>query len=197
MIGKFNNLIGNKYHMLTVLSREPNTKGGEARWLCLCDCGNTHKVTAGPLTKGKITNCGCIRKEKLKLTFGLSAKNMLIRTYKWHAKERNLLFELSYDELIILFEGNCFYCDTKPEQKILKQRMNGSFIYNGIDRINNELGYIKDNVVSCCKKCNIAKNNYSIEEFLSWLLKVTKNINSIELKLLEAKTKYVEFDQRQ
>ena len=31
--------------------------------------------------------------------------------------------------------------------------------YNGVDRKFNKKGYEIDNVISCCKICNIAKNN--------------------------------------
>lgn len=40
---------------------------------------------------------------------------------------------------------------------------------NGIDRKDNQLGYEILNVVSCCKICNIAKNDMKICEFLSWI----------------------------
>ena len=41
-----------------------------------------------------------------------------------------------------------------------------------IDRIDNSKGYIKGNVVSCCKKCNTAKNTMTTEEFKQWIKKV-------------------------
>jgi hypothetical protein len=35
------NLIGKKFHKLTVLLRHPeNHKGGDSQWICFCDCGN-------------------------------------------------------------------------------------------------------------------------------------------------------------
>jgi hypothetical protein len=30
----------------------------------------------------------------------------------------------------------------------------GEWVYNGIDRVDNNKQYIKENLVSCCKKCN-------------------------------------------
>ena len=51
--------------------------------------------------------------------------------------------------------------------------------YNGIDRIDSTKGYFNDNVVSCCKVCNRAKSNLSLEDFKQWAanlyLKTIKN----------------------
>jgi hypothetical protein len=41
--------------------------------------------------------------------------------------------------------------------------------YSGIDRINPSLGYVVGNVVPCCARCNVAKNNMSVEEFSAML----------------------------
>jgi hypothetical protein len=42
------------------------------------------------------------------------------------------------------------------------------FVYNGLDRVDNTLGYLPGNVVACCTQCNGAKLNYTQEEFLFW-----------------------------
>lgn len=48
----------------------------------------------------------------------------------------------------------------------------GNLTYNGIDRKNNTLGYLPDNVVPCCKTCNWAKGKKSYEEFMEYLRRV-------------------------
>ena len=42
---------------------------------------------------------------------------------------------------------------------------------NGIDRVNNNLGYSKSNCVACCTFCNYAKSDHSQEEFIFWIQK--------------------------
>ena len=49
------------------------------------------------------------------------------------------------------------YCGKKP--KINKALL-------GLDRLNNDLGYIKNNIGSCCKECNLMKNKLNYEEFI-------------------------------
>jgi hypothetical protein len=53
------NLTGEKFGLLTVLSRQANDGSGSSMWLCLCECGN-HRVVAGTgLRAGRNKSCGC------------------------------------------------------------------------------------------------------------------------------------------
>lgn len=46
----------------------------------------------------------------------------------------------------------------------------------GIDRVDNQFGYTKENSVSCCKNCNYMKNKLSLQEFKDHIMKVYKKI---------------------
>ena len=77
---------------------------------------------------------------------------------------------------------NCNYCKCPPSQiqypskKHSKEwREKGKLIYNGIDRINNKVGYVLKNCVSCCKNCNRAKSDLSIENFNNWIKNLSIN----------------------
>jgi hypothetical protein len=60
-------------------------------------------------------------------------------------------------------------------------------IVNGIDRVDNSIGYIKSNSVTCCSQCNFAKNDISLYEWLSYLERFQSNyISKILIKLMEA-----------
>lgn len=39
---------------------------------------------------------------------------------------------------------------------------------NGIDRIDNQIGYTKENCVPACKHCNYVKGDLSREDFATW-----------------------------
>jgi hypothetical protein len=74
------------------------------------------------------------------------------------AKARNLEFTLTKEQ----WENktkNCQYCwadlTTKTGTKL--------------DRIDSNLSYTDENTVGCCKTCNVAKNNMTMEEFKLWL----------------------------
>jgi hypothetical protein len=69
-------------------------------------------------------------------------------------------------------KSNCNYCGIEPSNLFWKSYYNVN--YNGIDRVDNLIGYEKHNLVSCCKTCNIAKNNNSEKDFLEWVKRVNK-----------------------
>ncbi len=52
---------------------------------------------------------------------------------------------------------------------------NEPYIYNGIDRVKNEVGYEVENCVACCKTCNIMKQGLSKEDFLNHIKGVLRH----------------------
>lgn len=137
-------------------------------WYCKCDCGQKKYVRASNLRSGHTKSCGCSRR----LESGLAAKRDVFREYKQNAKRRGYLFNLSFDNFIKLISKPCGYCGS-IDTKIRKVSSDsGSFVYNGIDRKNNSIGYIIGNCISCCKFCNRAKDVDSEAIFLNKVRKV-------------------------
>lgn len=60
----YKDMSGLRFGRLTVLSRAENSSRGNARWNCICDCGNKVVVSGGKLREGKTKSCGCLWKEK-------------------------------------------------------------------------------------------------------------------------------------
>jgi hypothetical protein len=46
----------------------------------------------------------------------------------------------------------------------------------GLDRLNNDLGYTKDNVVPCCSTCNLMRKSMSVNDFESKILQIARYI---------------------
>ena len=46
---------------------KPNGKR-TAKWLCVCDCGNTHVTQGSILVAGDCNSCGCIKSAKVNRT---------------------------------------------------------------------------------------------------------------------------------
>ena len=65
--------LGERYGRLLVVTREENSKRGQARWTCQCDCGNSCVSVSAYLAGGLKKSCGCMTKElrsKIRRTHG-------------------------------------------------------------------------------------------------------------------------------
>ena len=105
-------------------------------------------------------------------------RNYLFRYSKENAARRNHDFVLSFEDFNDLIMQNCFYCNEPPREsseKLISDRGNSSqppLFYNGIDRIDSNLGYIKENCVPCCPTCNYMKRILSKNEFYYRIKKI-------------------------
>jgi hypothetical protein len=169
-------MIGKRFNRLTVLEHHSREKG----YLCQCDCGNTTIARGNTLKSGRHASCGCLMREKIverqeKPNFeGL--KHEIYRNYKKSSIRRNYEFELTPDEFYNFLDGNCHYCGLEPNMSwkgTKRKSMDTSeFKVNGVDRVDNKLGYIIENCVSCCKFCNNSKSTMDANEFLENIQRV-------------------------
>jgi len=91
--------------------------------------------------------------------------NNIERYYKQYymgAHKREHPFELTLDQFRDLVAKPCHYCNHQKEGEA-----------NGIDRVDNDKGYILSNCVSCCDVCNRMKHIYHIDFFLSKIKQIT------------------------
>ena len=106
---------------------------------------------------------------------GESSFNWLFGNYKRKAKKRKIKFNLTKNQFRKLTQGNCYYCNKKPFLYHGDKKRNEKFLYNGVDRTNNDKGYFINNCTSCCRYCNQAKRQFSVKEFLNLIEKIYKN----------------------
>lgn len=153
-----------RYGKWTVIDRAPNDKSGLTRWNCICLCGRRTMVYSYSLNKGISRGCGC------KARPGAHARNIVLRVYQWAARKRGLEWALPEPLVWLLFLAPCVYCGQLPSNH--KQTARGSFVYSGIDRIDNAKGYTIDNCIPCCEVCNKAKMQMSCSDFLAWIERI-------------------------
>lgn len=79
---------------------------------------------------------------------------------------RRFEFELSFGEFMKMNREPCTYCGAKYREYNVRGR---KLYCNGIDRIDSDKSYTLDNIVTCCRICNRAKNTLTIEEWYDWL----------------------------
>lgn len=177
-MGRFVDETGNRYGRLLVLRHVGSSKCGNAEWLCRCDCGKEKIIRGGGLRNGGTKSCGCLQKEvahMASLPEGEAAFNALLCGMKWAARRSGNDWELSREDAHKLTSRPCYYCGCLPSQFWGNARYNGMYVYNGLDRVNNDLGYTLENVVPCCRDCNYMKRKMTKEDFLGKVLAIYKH----------------------
>lgn len=96
------------------------------------------------------------------LLYGRPVKEVIYKRYRDNAIKRGIDFDLTMEEFEKLWQLPCSYCGS-------------SIDFIGIDRMDNELGYIAGNVTPCCTTCNLTKRNMSAEDYIALCAKVTRH----------------------
>jgi hypothetical protein len=105
------------------------------------------------------------------------------RSTQRNAYSRGLLFTLSESEYENLIIRPCYYCGFYSLTR-----------FNGIDRIDNNKGYILENCISCCKMCNMIKYSQHPNEFLdkiNIICDYTSNKSAITEIAIKNRTSYL------
>lgn len=169
---------------------DPRRGCGYAMWRCVCDCGAESVVASRDLVDGSTRSCGCLFRETVVgrggwnlLDAGESAFNQLFYAYQRSAKTRGYEWALPRELFRALTSQPCFYCGAEPETKFRAAvGTNGNYVGNGVDRIDNALGYTPENVRACCKVCNVAKGALSEDEWARWITRVYSHFASVRLE---------------
>lgn len=178
-------LIGRKVGFVEVVEPlDRYSKQGARYYRCKCECGEFTEISSTCLREKASwkPSCGCKRKKYYSRNNDGDASFLcLFSKYKNSAKNRKYRFGLTFDEFKSLVVRDCEYCGASPvpfnayNGDLVRARYNNELRVrhwvkvNGIDRVNNELGYELANCEPCCTQCNRAKSTTSKDEFLSWI----------------------------
>jgi hypothetical protein len=124
------------------------------------------------LRNTKVQSCGHQRGFSV-LPNGQASINARWTHYGNNAAKFNREFSLTKEQFTSLILGDCEYCGSPPSS-IVKARgkHQQDFFYNGIDRVDNTLGYRTDNCASCCGTCNMMKRAMSVQDFLEHIKRI-------------------------
>ena len=146
-MSKYKDITGQTFGRLTVIG--PVRIKNKLKWECQCSCGNTITKLAGDLNTGRVNSCGCLKREllvKKNTTHGMSST----KEYKtWsnliqRCTNPNNKFYSTYkdrgvcEEWIESFEAFYNHIGKAPKGKNVS-----------IERIDNNLGYVPNNVKWC------------------------------------------------
>lgn len=82
-----------------------------------------------------------------------------------NCRRNKMQFLLTLEEFIFFCEQPCFYCKSVIDAT-------GA----GLDRVDNTIGYVITNVVTCCFTCNRMKATQTFDMFLNQVRTVYKNM---------------------
>lgn len=184
---KFIDLQGKQFGELKVLDYILyKGRGNEQRWLwkCQCSCGEFSYVRTNKLTKEnpqiQCKKCSDfkISQSRILSNYG-SIKNRIFRRYKRSAELRNYEFDLNKNQFESLLLNKCYYCNSEPKEYLEDKEYYNNlepFKRNGIDRLDNNLGYNIDNCVTCCDICNKMKMDLDLNIFNNQIFKIYQNL---------------------
>lgn len=168
-------LSGRTFSRLTLDSRIGCVGDGHAVYAATCACGKKLALVGSDVAKGSTKSCGCFFEDFNAAKYigrGKAAFNTLFRNYKRNATKRGLAFNLTKEEFAALTNDRCYYCGVEPRQILRLPQCIGEYVYNGVDRVDNAVGYGLNNCVACCKICNMAKGTMTHAEFIEWIDRV-------------------------
>ena len=149
------------------------------RWRFLCHCGKEVMLRPYKVLDGKRTSCGC----RLK-TLACKDPTMSrfirrhITKYARSAQVRGVEWSLTDSDAMTLFSENCYYCGAAPNLFLKSSKgETAPRAVNGIDRVDNDKGYTKNNTVSCCSNCNYAKGDMAQHSFIAMIESIYRHLH--------------------
>jgi hypothetical protein len=161
-------IIGRKFGKLLVVNKITKTQ-----YTCQCECGVQKVIKKKHLLGGNTKSCGCLRSGN---TIFINRDEPRISTALAVYRQSYKDGDLSFDDFLLLSQQSCNYCGDPPtntynifknkKKKTIFAIENGNFTYNGLDRINSSIPHNLNNSVPCCKWCNYAKRERSVQDFV-------------------------------
>jgi hypothetical protein len=104
------------------------------------------------------------------------AKCVSYASYRSRAEKKELEFAITHDDYKSIILQDCYLCGKQSTETNI----------NGVDRVDNDIGYNMENCKACCKECNHMKNNFNLDTLLTKIERINDNWNSKELPVLPA-----------
>jgi hypothetical protein len=162
----------------------PGNKGHLCYYqVCCTHCGQQRLKTVTTMRQ-RCGNCYLLPR-------GQTGFNKLLGIYRRNSAKQDRPFRLSVEQFKALTSAPCFYCGFPPTKLCIRMNKNGTpgpewgrYAYNGIDRIDNDAGYVEGNCIPCCELCNRAKNSLGFDLFSRHLRAVYARILAGQLPAL-------------
>jgi len=171
------------WKLLVIKMLEEKWNRWQIRYESICDCGKKHITSGESIRSGKSKSCWCNR---------LTPPNKSIdREHAiWHqlykstiikrSKKNCIKSDIWFSRFVEISKEKCHYCGLE-NSNFATDRLNTKkwgktsdtiIKYNGIDRVDSNNWYTWNNIVPCCKYCNVAKSTMTDDEFKIWIQRI-------------------------
>lgn len=137
-------------------------------------CNKIKKLVFNVLLSKKTDNCVCDTGYNIKDAENKKELNIYRRFINSVKYRRNQECDIQFKDWLKIVKKNCEYCDRTPKDL--------NKLTHGLDRINSNLGYLLDNVCSCCYDCNVMKSDLKIIDFYSHIRRIYNHITKVHKK---------------
>ena len=139
----------------------------------ICECGSPFKLRITNKAKD-VEEYKCPRCKRHALMLDHVGERYIFKRIKQDARSMARVFDITLEWFVEECHKPCHYCGRANYNKQDIPSKTGfpllqGFRYNGLDRIDNDIGYVEENCVSCCIVCNRAKNSMPYEDFIEWV----------------------------
>lgn len=179
---KIVDLTGKRFGRLTVIKLDSTNI--EARWICLCRCGNQKIIRASQLKTGGTKSCGCLRLEKLQKRCWKGCGELSGTHWKSilnHAKDREIEVLITIKDAWDKFLKQDKKCSLTGLDIFLSKTFSSDRKSHllpttaSLDRIDSSKPYTIDNIQWVHKTIQGMKMNMSQSDFISFCKHVAKH----------------------
>lgn len=164
--------------LIAIDCEAPINPGDKSKWLCVCDCGNKTISDITCLTTGIIKCCKeCSTGPGRKNYYGNSVVSLsYFNDLKRGAIDRGIEWNVSLEDLEIQFkkqQGLCYFSKIELIPPVFSQKRKEWTA--SVDRLDSDIGYVRNNVVWVHKDINRMKWHYEVEYFVELCKRVSEN----------------------
>lgn len=176
------NDLGKKFGKLTPIELEKDKDGYNTRYICKCDCGNTHSVSKTHLRSGRITHCGCSphRGAKHHQWSGVGEISgdfwyeHVLRSSNGSKGRKTKELSVSIDYAWGLFLKQDRKCALSGILLTFPKKSKDKNYNASLDRIDSSKGYIEGNIQWVDKHVNKMKNDFDQDYFIGICKKISQ-----------------------